>query len=89
MSPNTVNCKVIVNPSVVPGDHDVFVSGNDSDAKAKVAEMLKSWFGWNSVIDLGDVTTARGTETLLPIWIRLWGLFQTEAFNLRIAKRPP
>src|SRR5262249_17907028 len=42
---NTVNCEVMVNPALVPGDHDIFVCGNDADAKARVAELLKQWFG--------------------------------------------
>jgi predicted dinucleotide-binding enzyme len=76
----------MVNPSSVAGEHDIFVSGNDSDAKAKVTEILKNWFGWKSVIDLGDITTARGTEMLLPIWLNLMGLFKTPRFNFRIVK---
>ncbi len=38
---NTVNCEVMVNPALVPGDHDIFVCGNDADAKTRVAEILK------------------------------------------------
>lgn len=83
---NTMNARVMVDPSLVPGDHDVFVSGNDAQAKSKVVEILEDWFGWKSVIDLGDITTARGTEMLLPIWIRLMGLFQTPNFNFKIVK---
>ena len=47
--------------------------GNDVDAKAQVTEWLKGWFGWKEVLDLGDITGARGTEMYLPIWLRLWG----------------
>jgi 8-hydroxy-5-deazaflavin:NADPH oxidoreductase len=47
---------------------------------------LKDWFGWRSVIDLGDITTTRGTEMLLPIWLNLLGLFQTPRFNFSIVK---
>jgi predicted dinucleotide-binding enzyme len=83
---NTVNCSVMVNPSVVAGDHDIFVSGNDPGAKAKVVEMLKDWFGWKSVIDLGDITTARGTEMLLPLWLNLMGVLQTPRFNFNIVR---
>jgi predicted dinucleotide-binding enzyme len=83
---NTMNCAVMVNPSIVAGDHDIFVSGNDPDAKAKVTEILKDWFGWKSVIDLGDITTARGTEMLLPLWLNLMGLLETPRFNFRIVK---
>ncbi len=83
---NTVNCKVGVNPSLVHGDHDAFVSGNDEAAKARVTEILKNWFGWRSVIDLGDITTARGPEQLLPIWLRLLGILGTANFNVKIVK---
>ena len=83
---NTVNCGVMVNPSVVPGEHDLFVCGNDAQAKAKVTEILKSWFGWKSVIDLGDIRNSRGTEMLLPIWVRLLGLYQSPIFNFKIVR---
>jgi predicted dinucleotide-binding enzyme len=83
---NTINCLVMVNPSLVPGDHDVFMSGNDSAAKAKVHEILTKWFGWKSVVDLGDISTARGTEMYLPLWVRLFSLYQKPNFNIKIVK---
>lgn len=83
---NTMNCNLMVNPSLVPGDHDVFVSGDDAEAKAKVIHLLRDWFGWKSVIDLGDISTARGTEMLLPLWLRLMNKFQTPNFNFKIVK---
>src|SRR5438132_418017 len=57
---NTINCKLMVNPSLVRGDHDVFVSGNDQTAKWRVTEILKNWFGWKSVVDIGDIGSDRG-----------------------------
>src|SRR5262249_11179702 len=81
---NTVNCEVMVNPALVPGDHDIFVCGNDADAKARVAELLKQWFGWRSVIDLGDISAARATEQMMPIWLRLYGALGTLRFNVRV-----
>lgn len=84
---NTTNAYVMVDPiQVARGDHDMFVSGNDAEAKQRVTSLLKEWFGWKSVIDLGDITTARGTEMLLPIWIRLWGALGTPMFNFKIAR---
>ena len=82
---NTVNCEVMVNPSLVTGESDVFLSGNDAKAKRKVIELLRS-FGWKNPIDLGDITTARATEMLMPIWLRLWGLLGTAHFNFRIVR---
>lgn len=83
---NTMNAMLMVNPALLAGDHDVFVSGNDAEAKAWVTALLKDGFGWKSVIDLGDISTARGTEMLLPIWIRLFGVFQTPVFNFKIVR---
>jgi predicted dinucleotide-binding enzyme len=83
---NTVTAQVMVRPSLLPGEHDIFVSGNDAEAKARVTDILKTWFGWQSVIDLGDITTARGAEMLLPIWLRLYSVVQTPVFNFKIVK---
>jgi predicted dinucleotide-binding enzyme len=79
---NTVNCEVMVNPALVPGDHDIFVCGNDADAKARVADILKQGFGWRSVTDLGDISAARATEQMMPIWLRLYGVLGTLHFNV-------
>jgi 8-hydroxy-5-deazaflavin:NADPH oxidoreductase len=81
---NTVNCEVMVNPALVPGDHDIFVCGNDVGAKAHVEELLKQWFGWRSVIDLGDISAARATEQMMPIWLRLYGALGVLHFNVRV-----
>jgi predicted dinucleotide-binding enzyme len=84
---NTMNCTIMVNPSLLPEDHHVFLSGNDEVAKRTVKEILNS-FGWNekNMIDLGDISTARGTEQLLPIWIRLWGTLKSPLFNFKIVR---
>lgn len=81
---NTMNVNVMVNPTIIHGDHDVFVSGNDIEAKATVINILKKWFGWHSVVDLGDITTSRGVEMLIPLWLRLWGVIDSSKFNFKI-----
>jgi 8-hydroxy-5-deazaflavin:NADPH oxidoreductase len=83
---NTMNCQVMVNPGRVPGRHAVFVSGNDEQAKAAVAGYLRDWFGWPEVIDLGDITTARGVEMVLPLWVSLMGVLGSSNFNFQIAR---
>ncbi len=82
---NTVTSSLMVNPrQLADGEHHIFVSGNDAQAKARVADWLMSWFGWKHILDLGDITTARGTEMYLPIWLRLWGGLGTGIFNIRV-----
>jgi predicted dinucleotide-binding enzyme len=84
---NTVNAMVMVSPQLVAGgDHHLFISGNDAGAKAKVVELLKSWFGWKHIIDLGDITTARGSEMVLPLWISLMGALKTPMFNFKVTQ---
>jgi predicted dinucleotide-binding enzyme len=82
---NTVNSDIMVNPSLVPGEHVVFVCGNEQGAKAQVVELLGS-FGWppERIIDLGDITNARGTEMYIAPWIRLMGVLGTPHFNIAL-----
>jgi len=85
---NTVNCAVMVEPSIVPGDHDLIICGNDVAAKGEVTALLGEWFGWRkeSVIDLGDITASRGTEMYLALWVRLWGVLGTPHFNIKVVR---
>jgi 8-hydroxy-5-deazaflavin:NADPH oxidoreductase len=82
---NTVNTAVMVTPDRVPGDHNLFVCGNDEGAKSEATALLES-FGWprDSVIDLGDITAARGPEMYLPLWLRLMGSLGTAEFNIAV-----
>ena len=83
---HTMNAYLMVDPTqLAGGDHTVFVSGDDAEAKATVTELLRS-FGWTDIIDLGDITTARGTEMVLPIWLRLFGALQKPVFNFKIVR---
>jgi 8-hydroxy-5-deazaflavin:NADPH oxidoreductase len=81
----TVNAAVMVDPTRVPGEHDIFVCGNDAGAKAQVSELLQS-FGWpaENILDLGDITSARGTEMYIALWLRLWRAVGTADFNVRV-----
>ena len=84
---NTMNASVMVDPTLVPGQHDVFLCGDDAEAKAQVRELLES-FGWpaGSVIDVGDISAARGLEMILPLWLRLYGMVGSGTFNFHVAR---
>jgi predicted dinucleotide-binding enzyme len=83
---HTMNAYLMVDPAQLAAtDHSVFVSGDDAEAKARVSELLRS-FGWSDIIDLGDITTARGTEMVLPIWVRLFGVLQKPNYNFKIVR---
>lgn len=86
---NTLNCTLMVDANqLADGDHNLFICGNNADAKQEVKELLHDNFNWKTenIIDLGDITNARGTEQLLPIWIRLWGALGTADFNFKIVR---
>ena len=84
---NTINADVMVAPGDLGGSTTVFVCGNDEGAKAQVVELLRT-FGWGegNVLDLGDVTAARGTEMYLPLWLRMYGALGTGQFNIGIVR---
>jgi hypothetical protein len=84
---NTMNCEVMVDPDKVPGEHDVFLCGEDEGAKQQVAELLQS-FGWpaDRIIDLGGISSARGPEMYLPLWLMLWGALGTGYFNIVVVR---
>jgi predicted dinucleotide-binding enzyme len=83
---NTMWCGLMVNPGLIgKGDHINYISGNDAEAKSKVKKLLLQ-IGWKdeSIIDLGDISAARSTESLLPIWLRVMGVINSGAFNFRL-----
>jgi len=83
---NTIGAPVMVDPQALAGgEHTVFVSGNDAEAKATVTALLRS-FGWTDVLDLGDLSSARGPEMYLAMWIRLWGATKTGQLNIKVVR---
>lgn len=84
---NTLTAALMVNPGLLPEPTAVFVGGNDAEAKATVTALLKNEFGWQTVIDLGDISSARATEMVLPLWVNLMGVQQTPLFNFKIVRQ--
>ncbi|HWB71327.1 MAG TPA: NAD(P)-binding domain-containing protein [Egibacteraceae bacterium] len=84
---NTMNCQIMVDPGRLGATHHVFLSGDDADAKGTVVRLLQE-FGWpaSCIIDLGDITTARGPEMFLPLWLRLYGVLATGEFNIAVVR---
>lgn len=83
---NTVTARVMTHPlEVANGDHHIFISSNHADAKSQVIELLRS-FGWIHIFDLGDLSTARGTEAYQMLWVRLYGALNTGMINVKIMK---
>jgi 8-hydroxy-5-deazaflavin:NADPH oxidoreductase len=83
---NTIAAAVMVNPGAIPADHDLLIAGEDSRAKTEVSHLAEREFGWKSVVDLGGIKAARGTEHILPLWVILWGVVGTPMFNVKIVR---
>jgi predicted dinucleotide-binding enzyme len=81
---NTVAAALMVEPSLIPGVHTMFVSGNDAKAKAEVIDLLKTGFGWKEVMDLGDISAARAQEMYLALWLRLFTKLKTPNVNIHV-----
>jgi predicted dinucleotide-binding enzyme len=85
---NTMWCGLMVNPGLIGGgEHINYICGNDTAAKAEVKKLLVQ-FGWKdeNLLDIGDISGARATESLLPVWLKVMGAIQTGVFNFRLIR---
>jgi hypothetical protein len=82
---NTINAELMVHPETLSASHTLFLSGNDDGAKKAVRGLLES-FGWRDILDLGDISTARATESYLPLWLATWKTLGTAAFNVKVVR---
>ncbi|HEV7709076.1 MAG TPA: NAD(P)-binding domain-containing protein [Asanoa sp.] len=85
---NTVNGSVMVEPTLVPRPHTIFIAGEDAEAKRVVLRLLGE-FGWapGSVLDLGGIKEARGMEMYMPLWVSIMrALDGNLAFNINVVQ---
>lgn len=82
---NSVSAHLMVDPADLVQRHTAFVAGNDTAAKRQVTELLRS-FGWEDVLDLGDISASRAMEQLIPLWMLLEQLFGGPGFNLSVLR---
>jgi 8-hydroxy-5-deazaflavin:NADPH oxidoreductase len=80
---NTINAYIMINPKREEGNPDLFIAGNDDAAKKQVTSIAEE-FGWQNIIDLGDISESFYLETLALLWVHygfknnIW----THAFKL-------
>jgi predicted dinucleotide-binding enzyme len=82
---NTVNSDVMVRPEALGEDHTMFIAGEDAEAKATVADLLRS-FGWRSILDLGGIVAARGMEAYVLHWVNMRLAQDTNNFNIKVVR---
>src|SRR5215211_7521245 len=81
---NTVNANVMVDPAKLLEKTHVFVSGDDIEAKAIVVRILRDWFGWKEIIDLGGIETSRSVEMYVLLWHSLRNAISSQRFNIKV-----
>ena len=85
---NTLWCELMVNPDMLNGgDHDIFICGDDEDAKKQVKGLLAS-FGWKekNMIDLGHIAKARGPEMYIALWLSIFSSTNDSKFNIKVVR---
>ena len=82
---NLVNADVMAHPAKLPEETTMFVAGDDAEAKATAADLLRA-FGWRSILDLGGIQAARGLEMYLPLWLQMMAAQNTVTFNIRVVR---
>ena len=83
---NTVTAAVMVGPEQVPGDHTLFMCGDEDGKRQFVATAGE--FGWPAerILDLGGIDAARGMEMYLALWVRLYQAVGAPLFNVAVVK---
>ncbi|HJS20959.1 MAG TPA: NAD(P)-binding domain-containing protein [Anaerolineales bacterium] len=81
---NTVNANVMVDPAKLLERTHVFLSGDDIEAKAMVVRILRDWFGWKDIIDLGGIETSRSVEMYVLLWHSLRNAISSQRFNIKV-----
>ena len=64
---NTVGNALLVHPDLPGGPPDMFLCGNDEDAKKIVTQICKH-FGWG-VVDIGGIEGSRHLEPMCMVWV--------------------
>ena len=83
---NTMAAPIMVNPKMIKGgDHTIFIAGNDTGAKAKVTDLLKS-FGWTDIMDLGDIQAAHGPEMMMGMWVAIYGSLKNGMVGIKVQR---
>ena len=83
---NTLTAALMVDPQVARRVLVDLRLGRRRARRRRPWSTLLESFGHADVIDLGDLETARGTEMLLPVWLRLMGALGTGMFNFKIVR---
>lgn len=83
---NTLSYELMVAPGLVGnGNHVLPICGNSAAAKTAVTQVLQQ-VGWpeSAILDLGDISNARGMEAWMLYWFRIMAKLGTARFGMQI-----
>jgi predicted dinucleotide-binding enzyme len=86
---NTVTARLMVNALLVnDGNHNLFICGNNAEAKNTVKHLLAENFYWKpeNIMDMGSIESARLTEAIIPFWVGVMQVMGTSLFNYQIVR---
>jgi len=66
---NIVGNPHMIDPDFPGGPPDMFICGNDANAKRQVTDICTS-FGWQGATDIGGIEGARELEPLCILWVK-------------------
>lgn len=86
---NTMSALVMEDPAALPSLTNIFICGNDADAKQAVGKLLGD-LGWpqQAILDLGGIDAARATEHLFPLLAALFAATGTLRLNFAVIREP-
>jgi 8-hydroxy-5-deazaflavin:NADPH oxidoreductase len=86
-SMNTMSALVMEDPAALAFPTNIFLCGNDADAKQAVSKLLGD-LGWprQAILDLGGIDAARATEHLFPLLAALFGATGTLRLNFAVIR---
>lgn len=82
---NTVSNTQMIDPEFEGETPSMFVCGDDADAKARTAEILRE-VGWPGVRDAGAITFSRYLEALVPLWVQQAGQLGTTSHAFTVVQ---
>jgi 8-hydroxy-5-deazaflavin:NADPH oxidoreductase len=84
---NYISAHLMIDPASLGGPLTVFVAGNDAEARDTVKSLLTAW-GWQDIVDLGDLSAARSMENLASLWVRFNAQANHTNFSLALTRKP-